>query len=188
MFFDRTGGNTESLATERDSQGEAAVTVSDQLKTDVATVKEEEKEKEREGDRQGVVDSQRLTGEQDREKSCSQDDTVDSTHSQSKRASFSSRRPPYILTTSFSMQYVKSAWSQLTHRGGHRFNTDQEEVCSMETELEQIGESDEDALLGTETHSHTSSFRFCLMKMLRQLCAGFTKSLKDPKLFMRWAV
>ena len=148
----------------------------------MATVKEEEKEKETEGDRQGAVDSQRLTGEQDRGKSCSQDDTVDSTHSQSKRASFSSRRPSYILTTSFSMQYVKSAWSQLTHRGGHRFNTDQEEVRDVETELEQIGESDEDALLGTETHSHTSSFRFRLMKMLRQLSAGFTKYFKRSQI------
>ena len=52
MFFDRTGGNTESLATERDSQGEAAVTVNkDHLKIDMATLKKEEKEKEREGDR-----------------------------------------------------------------------------------------------------------------------------------------
>ena len=32
MFFDRTGGSTESLATERDSQGEAAVTVNNHLK------------------------------------------------------------------------------------------------------------------------------------------------------------
>ena len=160
----------------------------------MATLKEEEKEKEREGDRQGAVESQGLTGEQDRGKSCSQDDTVDSTHSQSKRASFSSRLPSYILTAvpdhrnSFSVQYVKAAWSRLTHRGEHRQNTDQEEVHDVGTELEQIGESDENALLGTETHSHTSSFRFHLMIMLRQLSAGFTKSLKDLKLFMRWAL
>ena len=87
-----------------------------------------------------------------------------------------------------SMQYVKSAWSQLTHRGDHRFNADQEEVHDVETELEQIGESDEDALLSTETRSHTSSFRSRLTKMLRQLRSGFTKSLKDLKLFMRWAL
>ena len=162
----------------------------------MATLKEEKKEKEREDDRQGGVESQRLTGEQDKGKSCSQDDTctVDSTHSQSKQASISSRKPSYIFTAvpdhrnSFSIQYVKAAWSQLTHRGEHRQNTDQEEVHDVGTELKQIGESNEDALLGTETHSHTSSFRFRLMKMLRQLSAGFTKSLKDLKLFIRWAL
>ena len=58
----------------------------------------------------------------------------------------------------------------------------------MGTELEQIGESDEDALLGTEdqTHSRASRFRSRLMKTLKQLRLGSTKSLKDLKLFMRW--
>ena len=192
---DRTTDNVESLATERDSQGETDVTVNDHLKTDMASVKEEEEEEkdEEEGDRQGVDESHRLTGEQDRGESRIADDTaVDSTHRQ-PMASFSSRRPSYVLTTvpvrrnSFSIQYVKAAWSQLTHRGEHRLNTDQEEVHDVGTELEQIGESDEDALLGTEdqTYSRASSFRSRVMKMLRQLHSGFVKSLKDLKLFMR---
>ena len=189
---DRTADNAESLAAERDSQGEAAIAVNDHLKADLATVKEEEEEEE--GDRQSVNESQKLTGEQDRGESLTEDDDteVDSTHRQPK-ASSSSRRPSYILTTvpdrrnSFSIQYVKAAWSQLTHRGEHRLNTDQEEVHDVGTELEQIGESDEDALLGTEDHTHSraSRFRSWLMKMLRQLCSGFIKSLKDLKLFMR---
>ena len=157
----------------------------------MATVKEEEEEEE--SDRQGVDENQRLTGEQD---GCSQDNTtIDSTHSQSK-ASSSGRRPSYVLMTvpdrrnSFSIQYVKAARSQLTHRDEHRLNTDQEEAHDMGTELEQIGESDEDALLGTEdqTHSRASSFRSRLMKMLRQVRLGFIRSLKDLKLFMRWAI
>ena len=189
---DRTADNAESLAAERDSQGETDITVNDPLKTDMTTVKEEEEE---EGDKQDVDESQKLTGEQDRGESHTQDNTaVDSTRRQPKASSLSRR--PYILTTipdrrnSFSIQYIKAAWSKLTHRGEHRLNTDQEEVHDMVTELEQIGESAEDALLGTEeqTRSHASSFRSRLMKMLRQLHSGFVKSLKDLKLFMRWAI
>ena len=191
---DRTTDNAESLTTERDNQGETDVTVNDHLKTDMDSVEEDEEEKDEEkGDRQGVDESQRLTGEQDRGESHTADDTaVDSTHRQPK-ASSSSRRPSYVLTAvpvcrnSFSIQYVKAAWSQLTHSGEHRLNTDQEEVHDVGTELEQIGESDEDALLGTEdqTHSCASSFRSRVMKMLRQLHSGFVKFLKDLKLFMR---
>ena len=188
---DRTVDNAESLAAERDSQGERAIAVNDHLKADLATVKEEEEEEE---DRQGVDESQKLTGEQDKEESHTEDDTVvESTHRQPK-ASSSSRRPSYILTTvpdrrnSFSIQYVKAAWSQLTHRGEHRLSVDQEAAHhEVGTELELIGESDEDALLGTEDHTHSraSSFRTWLIKMLRQLRSGFIKSLKDLKLFMR---
>ena len=117
----------------------------------MATVKEEEEE-------QGVDDT-----------------AVDSTHRQPK-ASSSSRRPSYVLTT------------VPDHR--NRLNVDQEEVHDVGTELEQIGESDEDALLGTEdqTHSRASSFRSWLMNIMRQLRSGFIKSFKDLKLFMRWAI
>ena len=190
----RTADNAESFAIEGDNQGETDVTVNDHLNTDMATVKEEEEEEEEEeGDRQRVDESQRLTGEQDEGESHTEDDTaVDSTHRQPK-ASSSSRRPSYVLTAvpvrrnSFSIQYVKAAWSQLTHGGEHRLNTDQEEVHDMGTELEQIGESDGDALLGTEdqTCSHASTFRSRVMKMLRQIRSGFVKSLKNLKLFMR---
>ena len=192
---DRTTDNADSLATKGDNQGETDVTVNGHPNKDMGSVKkeEEEEEEEEEGDRQGVNENQKLTGEQDKGESHTEDNTVvGSTHSQSM-ASSSSRRPSYVLTTvpdrrnSFSIQYVKAAWSQLTHRGEHRLNTDQEEVHDVGTELEQIGESDEDALLGTEDHTHSraSRFRSWLMKMLRQLCSGFIKSLKDLKLFMR---
>ena len=147
----RTTDNAESLATEKDSHGEAVVTVNGHLKTDMATVKEKEEE-------QGVDDT-----------------AVDSTHRQPKAPS-SSRRPSYVLTTVPDRR--------------NRLNVDQEEVHDVGTELEQIGESDEDALLGTEdqTHSRASSFRSRLIKMLRQLRSGFIKSFKDLKLFMRWAI
>ena len=190
--YDRTADNAESLETERDSQAEAALTVNVHLNKDMASVKNEEKENE--DDMQDMDENQRLTGEQDRGGSRSQDDTaVNSTHSQSK-ASSSSRRPSYVLATypnrrnSCSIQYVKAAWSQLTHRGEHRPNTNQEEMHDVGTEI--VGECDEDALLSTEdqTHSRASSFRSRLMKILKQLRSGSTKSLKDLKLFMRWAL
>ena len=73
---DRTTDNADSLATKEDNQGETDVTVNGHPNKDMGNVKKEEEEKEEEDDRQGVDESQRYTGEQDKGESHTADDTV----------------------------------------------------------------------------------------------------------------
>ena len=73
----------------------------------------------------------------------------------------------------------------LVSTGSEKSYTDQ---VDTEVELERIGDSDEDTLLGgdnIQTSTHASRIRSRLMKMLKEICSGFIKSLIDLKFFMR---
>ena len=55
-------------------------------------------------------------------------------------------------------------------------------------ELDRIGDSDQDSLLGVDnskSHTTSRSIRSRLVKMPKQLFSGFIKLFKDLKLFMR---
>ena len=63
-----------------------------------------------------------------------------------------------------------------------------QDQVDTEIELERIGDSDEDTLLGgdnIQTSTHASRIRSRLMKMLKEVRSGFIKSLIDLKFFMR---
>ena len=73
----------------------------------------------------------------------------------------------------------KVKWSPLVQR---------RDQVNTEVELERIGDSDEDTLLGgdnSQTSTHASRIRSRQMKMLKDIRSGFIKSLKDLKFFMR---
>ena len=61
-------------------------------------------------------------------------------------------------------------------------------LSPLKLQLERIGDSDEDTLLGgdnIQTSTHASRIRSRLMKMLKEVRSGFIKSLIDLKFFMR---
>ena len=85
-----------------------------------------------------------------------------------------------------------SGESEQTHNSSDKVNwsplVQRRDQVNTEVELERIGDSDEDTLLGgdnIQTSTHASRIRSRLMKMLKEICSGFIKSLIDLKFFMR---
>ena len=113
-------------------------------------------------------------------------------------ASSSTKRPSFVLTTvpdrrnSFSVQYVKAAWSQLYEKRKRRRRSrsslrEEESVVSEQqpgTDAESaVAEvTDEEALLGQETS--TSGMGPWLKKTWQNFLSAVIKSLKDLKMFM----
>ena len=88
-----------------------------------------------------------------------------------------------------------SSESEQTHNSSDEVNQSPlvqrraiQDQVDTEIELERIGDSDEDTLLGgdnIQTSTHTSRIHSQLMKMLKEIRSGFIKSLIDLKFFMR---